>query len=79
MFFVGLTFILCSILFIQVGVNPVVTYIGAVGYVLGYTLLIIGYVLSQGKISDIEERLIKLEKKMENDNDEKTAMQSKRS
>ena len=79
MFFAGLTLILCSIIFIQAGANSVVTYIGAVGYVLGYTLLMIGYVLSQGKIADIEERLIKLEKKMEDKNDEKTAMQSKRS
>lgn len=74
MFFAGLTFILCSILFIQMETNPVVMYIGAVGYVLGYTLLIIGYALSQWKIADIENRLTKLEKKMENNNDEKTAM-----
>lgn len=74
MFFVGLTFILCSILFMQAGANNVVTYIGAVGYVLGYTLLIIGHALSQWKIEDIENRLTKLEKKMENNNDEKTSM-----
>lgn len=74
MFFVGLTFILCSILFIQMGTNSVVVYIGAVGYVLGYTLLIIGYALSQCKIAVIENRLTKLEKKMENNNDEKTSM-----
>lgn len=73
MFFAGLTFILCSILFIMEG-NTVVMYIGAVGYVLGYTLLIIGYALSQCKIDVIENRLTKLEKKMENNNDEKTAM-----
>ena len=74
MFFVGLTFLLCSILLIQMGVDAVFTTIGAVGYVLGYTLLIIGYVLSQREIADIEERITKLEKKMENNNDEKTSM-----
>ena len=56
------------------GTNSVVVYIGAVGYVLGYTFLIIGYALSQSKIADIENRLTKLEKKMENNNDEKTSM-----
>lgn len=70
MFFVGLTFILCSILFIQNGENPVVMYIGAVGYVLGYTLLMIGYALAQGEITDIKARITKLEKKMKDDNDD---------
>ena len=57
----------------------VCTYIGAVGYVLGYMLLIMHYVVSQGEIADIKARITKLEKKMENNNDEETAMQSKRS
>lgn len=78
MFFVGLTFILCSILLI-VGGNTVCTYIGAVGCVLGYMLLLMYYVISQGEIADIEARITKLEKKMENNNDEETSMQSKRS
>lgn len=73
MFFIGLTFVLCSILLIMGG-NTVVTYIGAVGYVLGYTLLIIGYVFAQEEIADIEARVTKLEKKMEDNNDEKTSM-----
>ena len=73
MFFAGLTFILCSILFIMEG-NTVCTYIGAAGYVLGYMLLIMHYVVSQGEIDDIKGRLTKLEKKMEDNNDEKTAM-----
>lgn len=64
----------CSIFLIQIGVDAVFTSIGAVGYVLGYTLLIIEYILSQGRIADIEERITKLEKKMEDNNDEKTSL-----
>ena len=74
MFFAGLTFILCSILLIQMGGNTVSAVIGGVGYVLGYMLLIMYYVLSQGQIADIKARITKLEKKMENNNDEKTSM-----
>lgn len=69
MFFVGLTFILCSIILIQIGLDTVFTSVGAVGCVLWYTLLIIWYVLSQGEIADIEKRITKLEKKMNDMND----------
>ena len=73
MFIAGLTFILCSILFIMEG-NTVCAVIGGVGCVLGYMLLIMHYVVSQGEIANIKTRITKLEKKMENNNDEKTAM-----
>lgn len=59
---------------IQAGLDAVVTSVGAVGCVLGYTLLIIWYVLSQREIADIEERITKLEKKMKDNNDEKTSL-----
>lgn len=69
MFITGLTFILCSILLIMGG-NTVCTYIGAVGYILGYMLLIMYYILSQVEIADITARITKLEEKMEdNKND----------
>lgn len=70
MFFAGLTFILCSILLIMGG-NTVCTYIGAVGCVLGYMLLLMYYVASQGEIADIKGRITKLEKKMNGKSDDK--------
>lgn len=55
---------------LMMGENTVCMYIGAVDCVVGYMLLLMHYVISQGEIADIEARITKLEKKMKDDNDD---------
>ena len=74
MFIIGLTVMACSILLIQTGGNTITTYVGAVDFVLGYIFALIGYGLSKHELCELEERISKLEKKLEDDNDEKTSM-----